>query len=130
MHRLTIPTLMLALVAAVPGALGADPFVARGEFFVGDPLAYSVLDACGSGIQEGIDSSCVQLPANAAGKAYQLRAYDEAGAMVTTAACFYTADLGFSQCEPWNRRVPPWAAHVSISALSGVKVHWTLVVEM
>lgn len=130
MHRLTIPTLTLALVAAVPGALGADPFVARGQFLAGDPLAYSVLDACGNGAQDGIDSSCVTLPNGAASKHYVLRAQDDTGAMLAVSACYYTADLGFAQCDPWNQRVPAWASYVSISALSGVNVRWTYIVEM
>lgn len=125
MHRLTIPTLTLALVAAVPGALGADPFVARGSFLAGDPLAYSFLDACVNPAQEGIDSSCVALPAHAASRSYKLYAEDDTRAMLAVSACFYPADLGFVECDPLNHRVPPWAAYVSISALSGLNVRWT-----
>lgn len=129
MLRLTIPTLMLALVA-VPGALGADPFIARGTYLAGDAVAYSLVDACGSGAQEGIDSSCVRLPGGAGGKRYSLRAEDDSGVMLAVSACYYTADLGFSQCDPLNQRVPPWAAFMSVSSLAGVNVHWTFVVEM
>ncbi|HWH07668.1 MAG TPA: hypothetical protein VNX21_00615 [Candidatus Thermoplasmatota archaeon] len=121
---------MLALVAAVPGALGADPFVARGKFLAGDPFAYSIMDACGNAAQEGIDSSCVKLPNGASSKHYILRATDDSGTLIAASACFYTADFGWSQCDPWNQRVPAWAAYVSISALGGLNVHWTYIVEM
>jgi hypothetical protein len=130
MPRMTIPMLMLALSSAIPLAQGAEPFVARGEYLAGDPLAYILMDACGNDAQEGIDSNCIVLPAGAGGKHYTLSARDSTGAMLAVSTCYYTADLGFNQCDPFNQRVPQWARYMGVSSLAGVHVQWTYVIQM
>lgn len=130
MPRPTIPMLMLALAAALPVAQGADPFIARGSFIAGDPVAYILMDACVNDAQEGVNSNCIVLPGGASGKHYTLQAQDRTGAMLAVTACYYTADLGWSQCDPGNQRVPGWARYMGISALSGIEVRWTYVIQM
>lgn len=129
MLRKTIPWLMLAALAPIAGASEAQPFVARGSYTAGDPLAYAIIDACGSGIQDGIDSSCVALPGDVAGRRYFLEAHDASGVMLAASACFYSHDRMMNVCDPGNHRVPSWAGYVSVSTFGGVDVQWLFVAD-
>lgn len=125
MLRTIVVTAALALASPLAGATAGPTFATQGRYLVGDPVGYLVIDACGSlGWQEGVDSNCFRVPAGLGNQPYTLRARDAAGSIAAASVCYYSADLRTNDCDPWDRRVPHWAAFASVSSLGGVAVTW------
>lgn len=124
------PALAAALAALAFAPLAhAAVFEASGSYVVGSPVAWAVLDACGTGgATDGVDSSCVALPAGLDGLSYVVAASDAAGAIVETAPAFYDADGNFIDIGGASGTVPAGSRFVGITTLGGVQVAWTLAI--
>ena len=70
--KLSVPVLALVALASLPPALADPPLFAHdGGFLLGGPEAFYGPDACtNGGLTEGIDSNCVALDADYAGKTF------------------------------------------------------------
>lgn len=116
--------LVLAGFLATAPAAYAAVFHAEGDFVAGSPASFAVMDACGTdGATEGIDSSCVALPAVAHGRAYLTGMTSTMGGNLQV--CFYDA-IEWLVCDSAPTGiVPADAMRVSFSSLIGAQIHWT-----
>lgn len=112
----------LVLVLAAPVALAGEWFQQRGEFALGSPSGFLLMDACGNPSQEGLDSNCFDLPDVLADGQYSTVILASETPYLERATCFYLEDASFSQCN--TSRIPWWADKVSISTLGGTNVEW------
>lgn len=98
------------------------PFTASGSFTLGSPVAFFLLDACGNGQTNGIDSSCFAIPADIGNLPYTLVETDSAVRSLGISLCFYKGAT-FMKCD--GGIVPQGANRASVGALGGATVNWT-----
>lgn len=125
------PTILLIAILFVTVPASASPTFSRsGAFFVGDAVSATTVDACGNrGFSSDWDSACFDLDLDYAGVPFLVTATDETGlAASTVVACFYAVDGSFLGCPEVNL-VPDEAVSVGVSALAGLGVRWSLVID-
>ncbi len=118
--------LVAFLVGFVPlaSSQGATMFEARGSYVASSGASALLLDACISPAQNGLDSSCTQLPPVAEGHAFDVAF---SGVLVTRPqACFYDAAGSFLDCAATPGFVPEGAREVALMSMTGALVDWTL----
>lgn len=122
---------MFAIMIAVAGLVAASIpanadeagalHVVSGSFLVGNPTAYALADACTTPT-DGVDSSCVDLPQIVGGLWYVTEAVASLDPAAVT-VCFYSGG-GILGCDPAT--VPEGATRMSVSAMGGAMIEWTV----
>lgn len=124
-RTLAITTALIAVTMCIPPAQAANSIT--GSYLISDGLSWSLIDACELGYTNGVDSSCVALPANFPNAVFTLSVVSSTGTVTGLQACFYKSDGSFiSPCQQWTGTVPSLAARAGISSLSGMNVAWKM----
>lgn len=118
------PLLALGVALLAAPTVAAAGFHAEGSFLVASPVAYFVMDACAHRLTDGIDSSCIAIPAWTRGLAYAV-SFQTTGVAAVGDVCFYD-DVQWISCHTGpHGEIPLGTTYASFSSFVGGPTSWT-----
>lgn len=132
----------VVLAFASPASAAGDPiFSVSGSFLAGEATSFYLYDACSVPETEGVNSNCRAVDPAAHGENFTFQGYDLTGTAIfgicfwseegVDLACFCATSEPATDATCVNRmyQVPDGAAKLSVFALNGALLSWTIEVH-